>query len=105
MNNHQKRRTITDRSGAILSNRARRRRAQRRSRSLNWFTRRLGQLSNEALGIVYGAGLAMIDEKNGKLSPDDAAQYRALHKARPIDIDAIEAWLNAHGYLESANSL
>lgn len=103
--NKSYRRTVTDRSGAILSHRSRRRRAQRRSRFMRSIDYRLSQLSNENLGIVYGAMLAMNDEKNGKLSPDDAAQYRTLHKARPIDMDAIEAWLNAHGYLESANSL
>lgn len=106
MNNHQKRHTVTDRSGAILSNRSRRRRrAARRARLTLSIDRELNQLSHESLIFVYGAVRAMIDENNGKLSPDDAAQYVALRSANPLDIAAIEAWLNARGYLERENRL
>ena len=105
MNNHQKRRTVTDRSGAILSNRSRRRRAQRTEENRARFMQLIREASDKSLNLIYAAGLLALDEHSGKLAPDDAAQYRALRSADPIDMIAIEAWLTDHGYMERANSL
>ncbi len=92
-------RTHTDRSGAILSRLSHRKRVHRRKRWAAEVVARLRDLPDEDVRLVYAMGTALIALRHGQMAPDDAAQFRALKAADPMDIEAIDTWLVDHGYV------
>lgn len=97
-----KRRTRTDRSGAIMSRLSHRKRVHRRKRWAVEVARRLIDLPEEDVRLVYAMGNALIALRHGQMAPDDAAQFRALKAADPMDLEAIATWLIDHGYVTAA---